>query len=103
MSVTSFKCLKQAVYGLSMWLSMWPTSPILLAEVGEPPYVAEPHAEAQYGEEELGGAVPGDPGLPLVPVHAATRGTPGPGPGGDVTTAGYRLACGRSIALLCSL
>ena len=45
----------------------------------------------------------GDPGLPLLSVHAATRGTPGPSPGGDVTTAGYRLACGRSIGLLCSL
>ena len=76
---------------------MWPTSPILLAEVGEPPYVAQPHTEAQYGEEELGGAVPGDPGLALVALHA------GPSPGGDVTTAGYRLACGRSIGLLCSL
>ena len=69
---------------------MWLTSPILLAEVGESPYVAQPHTEAQYGEEELGGAGPGDPGLALVPLHA------GPSPG-------YRLACGRSIGLLCSL
>ena len=82
---------------------MWLTSPILLAEVGESPYVAQPHTEAQYGEEELGGAVPGNPGLALLALHATTRGTPCPGPGGDVTTAGYRLACGRSIGLLCSL
>ena len=35
------------------------TSTILLAEVGEPPDVAEPDAEPEDGEEELDGAVPG--------------------------------------------
>ena len=41
------------------------TSPILLAEVGEAPDIAKSHAEAEDGEEELDGAVPGDPGLLL--------------------------------------
>ena len=41
------------------------TSPILLAEVGEAPDIAESDTEAQDGEEELHGAVPGDPGLLL--------------------------------------
>ena len=34
------------------------TPSIRLAEVGEPPYVAQTHAEPQDGEEELEGAVP---------------------------------------------
>ena len=38
------------------------TSSILLAEVGEPPDVAQSHTEAEDGEEELDWTVPGDPG-----------------------------------------
>ena len=37
---------------------MWLTSPILLAEVGEPPYVAEPDGKTEAGEEKLNGTVP---------------------------------------------
>ena len=35
------------------------TSSVLLAEVGEPPDVAQPHTEAEHGEEELERGVPG--------------------------------------------
>ena len=35
-----------------------PTSTIPVTQVGEPPYVAEPHGEAEAGEEELHGVVP---------------------------------------------
>ena len=45
------------------------TSTVLLAEVGEPPDVAEPNAEAEDGEEELDGAVPGGPLAPLLHHH----------------------------------
>ena len=34
------------------------TSAVPVAEIGEPPDVAEPHGEAEAGEEELDGAVP---------------------------------------------
>ena len=53
---------------------MWLTSPILLAEVGEPPDVAQSHTEAEHGEEELDWAVPGDPGLALLEVHTDSGG-----------------------------
>lgn len=35
-----------------------PTSTIPVTQVGEPPDVAEPHGEAEAGEEELHGVVP---------------------------------------------
>ena len=44
----------------------WLTSTIFLAEVGEPPDVAEADAEAEDGEEELDGAVPGGSLAPLL-------------------------------------
>ena len=50
------------------------TSSILLAEVGEPPDVAQSHTEAEHGEEELDWAVPGDPGLARLGVHTDSGG-----------------------------
>ena len=40
------------------------TSSVLLAEVGEPPDVAQPHTEAEHGEEELERGVPGGAARP---------------------------------------
>ena len=71
-----------------------PTSTIPVAEVGEPPDVAEPHGEAEAGEEELHGVVPlaallGVEGVrvPRLRVRVALVPRPGTVPGAGVRQA----------------
>ena len=71
-----------------------PTSTIPVAEVGEPPDVAEPHGEAEAGEEELHGVVPlaallGVEGVsvPRLRVSVALVPRPGTVPGAGVRQA----------------
>ena len=71
-----------------------PTSTIPVAKVGEPPDVAEPHGEAEAGEEELHGVVPlaallGVEGVrvPRLRVRVALVPRPGTVPGAGVRQA----------------
>ena len=63
------RCVRPGQGSIASLHSTILTATILLTEVGEPPDVAQPHTEAQHGEEELDWTVPGDPGLPWLHLH----------------------------------